>query len=278
MPCEPNRRLHVHDQHEFYFCATGGGQQLTSAGMFPMRSGELYLFPAGVAHIGNGAAHGRTVGIVINLRPEAYDDFAHGGDENRRILTALCALHPASRPLIALAPISRGPLRRICERLVVEFRERPPGFRAAVQALLHELLVLLVRDPRTGIELAPALAPVTGHEQLALPLRRCASEFQRPLRVADLARQAGLGRSRFHQVFKEVVGCGPTEYLNRLRIAEARRLLATSDQPLLDIALGVGFPSLSNFYAQFRRRVGRSPLSYRRQQRQGGEWVPRRKR
>ena len=49
------------------------------------------------------------------------------------------------------------------------------------------------------------------------------------------------------------------------RLDRARNLLALSDDPVTDICMEVGFPSLGSFSALFARRIGAPPSTYRRQ-------------
>lgn len=53
------------------------------------------------------------------------------------------------------------------------------------------------------------------------------------------------------------------EYLNLLRMEEARKLLAQTDFPITEIALKTGFSSSSYFSSLFRRMNGMSPSTYR---------------
>ncbi|MGX1668114.1 helix-turn-helix transcriptional regulator [Streptomyces sp. NPDC055400] len=54
-------------------------------------------------------------------------------------------------------------------------------------------------------------------------------------------------------------------YLTRHRLAEARRLLITTDLPINDIASAVGFGSVSRFYAVFTSLCGAPPAKFRRE-------------
>lgn len=54
------------------------------------------------------------------------------------------------------------------------------------------------------------------------------------------------------------------EYVQTLRIEEAKQLLETTDQPLDDIAAEVGYGEPSAFRHLFRKLVGVTPSAYRR--------------
>jgi len=76
-------------------------------------------------------------------------------------------------------------------------------------------------------------------------------------------KKLGLSRNRIIQVFQNQYEKTPTEYLNGLRVASARKLLTNTPDNILQIALQSGFESLSVFYTQFKRITGVSPNEYR---------------
>ena len=67
------------------------------------------------------------------------------------------------------------------------------------------------------------------------------------LTVADLADHVGYSRFHFSRLFTGVTGLAPMEYCAALRFAEAKRLLLTTDEPVVDVCAEVGFTSLSTF-------------------------------
>ncbi|MBE0601612.1 MAG: methylated-DNA--[protein]-cysteine S-methyltransferase, partial [Firmicutes bacterium] len=66
------------------------------------------------------------------------------------------------------------------------------------------------------------------------------------------------------EIFREVYRTTPGAYADALRIAEARRRLRETDEPILDIALALGFESVSAFYALFGKAAEITPAAYRR--------------
>jgi len=82
-------------------------------------------------------------------------------------------------------------------------------------------------------------------------------------RLKEELSKLGLSRNRILQLFQNQYEKTPAEYLNALRVASAKKLLADTSDNILPIALQSGFESLSAFYTQFRRVTGLSPNEYR---------------
>jgi transcriptional regulator GlxA family with amidase domain len=83
-------------------------------------------------------------------------------------------------------------------------------------------------------------------------------------RLAELARSAGMGLSRFHEEFRGEIGETPAERLAATRLDRAEDLLRETHLPIAEIALAVGFSDQSALTRSFRRRRGTTPAAVRR--------------
>jgi transcriptional regulator GlxA family with amidase domain len=82
--------------------------------------------------------------------------------------------------------------------------------------------------------------------------------------VTTLARTAAMSRSAFARDFKASLGIAPMEFVSRIRLNMARRLLVSTTRPIDAIAAEVGFRSRSHFSRVFRDRYGTDPSTFRR--------------
>lgn len=81
--------------------------------------------------------------------------------------------------------------------------------------------------------------------------------------ISALARRAGLGQSQFHALFRATTGQSPKQFrLRKLLDRAVDRLLMTND-PISEIAYGLGYQNVSSFNRLFRRRFGVTPSEFR---------------
>lgn len=107
------------------------------------------------------------------------------------------------------------------------------------------------------------------------PIKEIAEEAKRLLKESfhkkcELNRELqnlGVSRRRMAKIFKDEYGVTMFEYMDKLRLAEAKRLLSDTNDEIIDIAYTIGFGSLSSFYRFFKNNTGLSPAAYRREQR-----------
>jgi AraC-like DNA-binding protein len=89
------------------------------------------------------------------------------------------------------------------------------------------------------------------------------SQFSEPLDIRTLSMEARLSPCHFIRAFRSIFHDTPHQYLLRIRIQNAKELLALTDMSVTDICFEVGFESLGSFSATFHRIVGWPPTAYR---------------
>jgi AraC-like DNA-binding protein len=84
-----------------------------------------------------------------------------------------------------------------------------------------------------------------------------------PHTLEEVLQLAAMSKASFAREFRHYTGFTFTEFLNRVRLDHARRLLLASDDSISTIAYAVGFSNLSHFNRLFRRVYGRPPSEMR---------------
>jgi transcriptional regulator GlxA family with amidase domain len=90
-----------------------------------------------------------------------------------------------------------------------------------------------------------------------------ADHYAEPNPVTRMVAQSGLATRTFKRRFKAATGYAPVDYVQALRIEEAKQLLETTDKPTDSIAHAVGYEDPAFFRRLFKRRTGVTPAKYR---------------
>ena len=163
-------------------------------------------------------------------------------------------------------------LEALLEPLRVETMATQPvaGSALFVQGLAQRLAVHLLRTypaPAAGAAASHAGGRQKRGGLPAYKLRRVTDYLEAHLNdavtVGRLAQEADLSEFHFARRFKQTTGFSPSQYLLRLRVAYARRLLRETNMSMIEVCLEVGFTSPSYFAHLFRREVGVTPSEYR---------------
>ncbi len=89
------------------------------------------------------------------------------------------------------------------------------------------------------------------------------ARYAEAIKVADMARAAGLSPAHFSRSFRAAFGETPHQYLLTRRLERAAALLRSTDRTVTDICFLVGLGSVGSFTTSFQRMFGMTPTAYR---------------
>jgi AraC-like DNA-binding protein len=148
----------------------------------------------------------------------------------------------------------------LTEELLQATRRDDEAAQLRVQSLILEVLSEarsdLVRSPAERTHGLPLVDAALGYLE---------KNMQRPLFVADVARELRVSASHLTRIFQAQLGESPIQALVRMRLARAREMLRDPRWNVQEIAVACGYESLSFFTRVFGRQHGCSPTAYRHQ-------------
>jgi AraC-like DNA-binding protein len=130
-----------------------------------------------------------------------------------------------------------------------------PVLEPLVRREIHYWLLVSDHGPR----LLRLLRAAGAAHRIARAAARLRRDFAQTLRVEDLARDAGMSVSAFHDRFRAVTGTSPVQFQKSLRLIEARRLLRAGRHTVATAAFAVGYESPTQFSREYARRFGTPP-------------------
>jgi transcriptional regulator GlxA family with amidase domain len=87
--------------------------------------------------------------------------------------------------------------------------------------------------------------------------------FDKTFPLEAPARRVGMSTRNFERRFKQATGDSPLIYLQKLRIAAAKRMLESNHRSMTEISEAVGYQDVVFFRTLFQRHAGVSPSAYR---------------
>lgn len=249
-------RVHDHAALAFF---TGGSAVVSQGERFEVRSGEVYLVPAGQKH-----------GIVEARSPEAW------GVRFSPACYASGALDPLLDPFARAAsggakviPIPGGRqdhLASLCSELHRESaRAIPSPFARRVGESLLALILAEIARGGSWTSKPRARAGLVS-DALRFIERRCLG----PLSLGDVAAHVHRSPSHVSTVVRRATGKSVKQWIIAGRLAEARSRLLYTDEMVDVIAERVGYADPTHFIRLFRREHGCTPAAWRHARRASG--------
>ena len=241
--------MHGHDKHlELQFISGGKAHIRIGGHAYHVRRGDIVVYNAGVLH---DEAPDSDCGLT----------FYNCGTKNFHSprLPENHLLPPEVSPVLHAEEMS-ATVENIFREMFEQVSQKKIFSGAICQHLLNALTIILLNQiPHEKI---------IGHDKFDASLQRCKKfldeNFTENISVAQMSDIANMSVSGFAHHFKKVFGLAPGQYLIRLKIGAAQKLLIGTDKSITEISMQLGYDNVSHFNNQFKKFVGASPQNYRK--------------
>ncbi len=142
---------------------------------------------------------------------------------------------------------------------LVRFVQSSQEYDMLAPLVIREIIFRLLNGPQ-GNRMRH-LAQIGGHShRMVRAVERVRQEFDKPLRVEDVATELGMSVSGFHAHFKAATTMSPLQFQKQLRLQEARRLMLSEDLDAAEAGFRVGYEDASHFSREYKRQFGHPPI------------------
>jgi len=245
-----------------------------------LSEGDFVLIPAGASHVLADQETRAAPPLEVVLESVGYNGeglLTVGEGDPAAATQLICghftfgngADHAILRALPALVRItpeqqrSRAWFKEVLGLLVREVFNGEPGALATVSRLSESLFIEAIRlEGEKNAELGRLLAGFSD-ERIGRAISIMHKQPAHPWTVDDLAREVGMSRTRFADLFHELIGMGPVSYLTEWRLQRAAVALRTNHRTIAEIARLSGYSSQAAFARAFKERFGQSPKTFR---------------
>ncbi|WP_414633384.1 AraC family transcriptional regulator [Acidisarcina polymorpha] len=145
-----------------------------------------------------------------------------------------------------------------CLLRAISLLERPEALKILRQSLLREFSYWLLSGTG-GRQLAQRLVTAGQGIRASDAVQHLHANYSNPVCIDDLADLVCMSPATLHRQFKLLTSLSPHQYLKRLRLLEARRLLFGGKTNVKSVAFQVGYLSASHFSREYARLYGQPP-------------------
>jgi AraC-like DNA-binding protein len=142
---------------------------------------------------------------------------------------------------------------------LVRLIDTPNEYRALAPLVVREIVYRLLTGAQ-GNRMRH-LAKFGGHaHRMVRAVEKLRQNFDKPLRIEDIARELSMSISGFHTHFKAVTAMSPLQFQKQLRLQEARRLMLSENLDAAEAGYRVGYDDASHFSREYKRHFGYPPV------------------
>ena len=245
-----------HGELEVHMSVSGSSEMLLDSMPYYLQTGDIIIIDSDVVHDEiNNKTHDMT-SIVLSIAGLQIP----GLPENTLV-------HPDQSPLIprgAHSPLLQNLMEALCDSVMGESGGQEEIDHYMLCTLIAWLRHLLSanKQPDALRNRRRKMSPVT------LAKQYIDTHYMEDLTLAKIAEAATISPYHLSHIFKQETRFSPIQYLTRRRLGEAETLLIHSDEQVTQIALKIGYGTVSNFNSSFLKYVGMSPNQYRKIHRQ----------
>ncbi|MDY0289894.1 MAG: AraC family transcriptional regulator [Sphaerochaeta sp.] len=253
----PSAYPQMHDFYEITFITEGNLRFIVSGKTYELTKGDLFFIRPHQIHTKIAQGVCEHINLAFSATTlEALFEFLYS-DKEKQIPFAsqqLAAIH--------LKTNEANYLKSKLDRLSLLNLREPH----TIKAYLRTQLVYIFTQ-----HLLPAFsfdAKIESSENVPIWFQKLVKDLDKislnTICLDTLVDMAGKTREHVCRCFQKYLHTTPIAYINTLKINYAANMLLHSDDEIIDIAYSLGFQSLSNFYALFKKELGQTPLKFRK--------------
>lgn len=202
---------------------------------------------------------------VLFFSPELIRAACQAGGDVQCYLIPFTINDPTSKHVVTRQTGIPAKIGDLIYQISAELPATSLRARLAVKTYVKMILMLLVNHYAESRQTRENFANAQKNVEQLRPLFEFLDKHcSHPIRAEDGARVMGMSKWQFNRFLNDVTGYSFVTYLSLFRVAKAQMLLASTDMPISQLSLEVGFCDQSYFGLVFRRFVGMTPFQFRR--------------
>ena len=250
---------HTHDFIEFVYMIKGKSLHKIDGVEYPLSGGDLLIINYDQVHSFNGDSKAVYCNFLIkpaliDKRMEKSRDlfslFNTGNYKEFKDLINNDCRH------IRFSPEEKDCFEYMLRLINVELKEKKIGCYLTASSGVNFLLTMIFRKMCN--------TPKNQDRQIAKIFEYINKNYDQNISVTELAQMCHYNPSYFSRIFKNYAGVPFSEYLKKVRIENACRIIKTGNIKISNLYTKVGYTNKTNFYKHFKEVVGVTPNQYKK--------------
>ncbi|NLF27810.1 MAG: AraC family transcriptional regulator [Clostridiales bacterium] len=254
-----NDPLHWHKYYEIGLCTGKRGKFIYLEKVFEIGAGDIFLSNNNENHVAV-ADEGETVEFLFLIFLPSFISGPGGRALDRRYLSMFNYNALTFRNKIDADHIAAGRIAQLMWEAHEIYKKRDMFFELALDIKVRQILLELVSVYEKS-DRNDTLNRINARVRTAVEYIN--EHYTEKITIGQMAAMVGMNASYFRHIFKENMQIPFKAYLTILRLAEARRLLLTTERGVHEIIADVGYTNVSQFYRIFREYSHMTPAEYR---------------
>ncbi len=230
---------HIHDGIELVYVKNGSATALCDGREYRLSRGDYFIAFPNQVHSYQASVQGEYILLIIlpsyllRYKGVFYEGF----------------------PTLSVTTPSDSSLDYLIGQALAEYKA--DGYSGIIEAYLTAFFGKLIKN----YDIEKSRLP---RDSVFKILEYCGAHYCENITVDDVAATLGYSRSHISHIFSNRLNIGFCEYINTLRLNDAKQLLSTKSYTVTEISDMAGFPTVRTFNRAFRAAYGISPSEYRK--------------
>lgn len=260
-----DKNLHAHDCFELAYVTKGSAEHTVNGVTEKVQKGDYFIIDYGSRH---SYRNGENLELINCLfLPEAIEETLEGSESFEDILrVCLIRYH---KQYFGKTPVNRifhdedGRILQLLLGMQEEYERKQTGYQEIFRYRLMELIILTMRTIIEKDSVEQKNAPLKS-DLIVEMVHYLEGHYTEKNVLGKFCEASHYNLQYLSRRFKKETGITVTEYLQKLRVEKACRLLSGTDLQIREIAHLVGYEDLKFFHQLFYRMLKLTPGEYRK--------------
>ncbi len=254
---------HNHWHLEFGYVLEGSATHKWNNINNTIEEGNFYIIGCGSPHSYMATTRSLRM-ITVKFNPEFFEPGLFGARSFFELLSSRAFGFDVDLFSVPPTPYTYkdhdGSVLKMLTEIMEEYQSKKAGYMEIIRAKFTLIIINAVRP--LYVDTIPSAANKA--DRFTEVIRYINSGYMKNITLNDICAITNYTPAHMSKKFKANMGITFFEYLRRIRIASAQRLLLNTGKTIDEIMSMVGYQDKKSFYGAFRKVTGTTPDAYRR--------------